>query len=99
MAIFGMNGLYAAGLYFGLVFAVYSTRSSGFKNSAQMDSWWRIAQRKSAAIARGKGQGQDASYATERQKAAEALVQADPRVAAQLKGKAGQAYAAQKWLR
>ena len=91
-----MNGLYAAGLYFGLIFALYSTRASGFKNQAHMDSWWRIAQRKAAASTTGS---KTAVYAEQRQKAARQFAAQDPRVKEALAGKAGEAYLKKPWLR
>ena len=54
MAIFGMNGLWSAVLYFGGLFALYGQANSGFKNTEDMEKWWRIEGRKQMAQAAGR---------------------------------------------
>ena len=79
MAIFGMNGLYAAALYFGGIFLLYGTKNSGFVNVAEMEDWWRVKARKAAAQAGGDPSGIKAAYAEERQKVARALGDKTPK--------------------
>ena len=79
MAIFGMNGLYAAALYFVGLFALYGTKNSGFESATEMEDWWRVKARKAAAQAGGDPSGIKAAYAEERQKVARALGDKTPK--------------------
>ena len=49
MAIFGLNGLFGAALYFGAIGAVYGMRNSGFKNADELTTSWNINLRKGVA--------------------------------------------------
>ena len=71
MAIFGMNGLYAAALYFVGLFALYGTRDAGFKTKTEMEDWWRIKARKAAARASGDPSQVKQAYRAERAKQAQ----------------------------
>ena len=55
MAVFGKNGLYAAGLYFAALFAVYGQKKTGFKDDKEIDAIAILVARKAkpdkAAIA------------------------------------------------
>ena len=53
MAIFGMNGLWAAAFYFGGLFALYGQRNAGFKDKEDMERFWRIEGRKAIALEKG----------------------------------------------
>ena len=79
MAIFGMNGLWAAAIYFGGLFALYGTKNSGFESATEMEDWWRVKARKAAAQAGGDPSGIKAAYAEERQKVARALGDKTPK--------------------
>ena len=49
MAIFGMNGLYSAGLYVALLFALYGQKNAGFKNDEEVQAVVGIVARKGLA--------------------------------------------------
>ena len=46
MAIFGKNGLWAAALYIGTIFALYGTKRVAFKDSKEIEAIATIAARK-----------------------------------------------------
>jgi len=46
MAIFGQNGLWAAALYFGTIFALYGTKRVNFEDSKEIDQLPVIRARK-----------------------------------------------------
>ena len=49
MAIFGMNGLYAAGLYLAAIYALYGQKNAGFKNDKEVQAVVGIVARKGLA--------------------------------------------------
>ena len=65
MAIFGMNGLYSAGLYLAALYALYGQKNAGFKNNEEVQAIAAIAARKGVAGATKSG-GRKAAIAVER---------------------------------
>ena len=72
MAIFGTNGLYAAGLYFAALYALYGQKNAGFKNNEEVQAIAAIAARKGVAGATKSG-GRKAAIAELRRRRFEAL--------------------------
>ena len=97
MAIFGMNGLYSAGLYVALLFALYGQKNAGFKNNEEVQAIAAIAARKGVAGATKSG-GRKAAIAELRRRRFEALK--TERYAALSKDPAFQeAYLKKEWVR
>ena len=87
MTIFGKNGLWAAGLYVGTLYALYGQKQAGFAKSEDVDAIDIVAARKNKTPA--------ADYRANKLRGA-----SDKRYAEMLKdGKFAEAYQKKEWLR